>query len=109
MRTMSFVQAPPELGNQYRDDRVLSSYLRRVLPPAARAAIEPELVALGEHAAHAWKRKLASPREEPRLTQWDAWGERVDHIELTRVWREGPAFAARHGLVAAGHDAFHGV
>lgn len=106
---MSFVQAQPELGNQYRDDRVLCSYLRRVLPPAARTAIEPELVALGEHAAHAWKRKLASPREEPRLTQWDAWGERVDHIELTRVWREGPAFAARHGLVAAGHDAFHGA
>ena len=28
-----FEQAPPALGNQYDDDRVLRSYLSRVLPP----------------------------------------------------------------------------
>lgn len=38
------------------------------------------------------------------LTQWDVWGNRVDRLELTEAWREGPAIAARHGLVADGHD-----
>ncbi len=29
---MAFFQSPVELGNQYETDRVLRSYLRRVLP-----------------------------------------------------------------------------
>ena len=28
---MAFIQTPPELGNQYRDDRLLRSYLERTL------------------------------------------------------------------------------
>lgn len=106
---MSFIQSAPQLGNQYREDRVLASYLRRVLPPQQLHAAEGALDALGEHAAHAWQRRTASSREEPALTRWDAWGRRVDRIELTRAWREGPGIAARHGLVAAGHDAALGA
>jgi hypothetical protein len=45
---MDFVQAPPQLGNQYSADRDLRSYLARALPPAVLAAIEPELLAMGE-------------------------------------------------------------
>jgi len=101
---MSFIQSAPQLGNQYREDRVLRSYLRRVLPPPQLHAAEGGLDALGEHAAHAWQRRTRSSREEPALTRWDAWGKRVDRIELTRVWREGPGIAARHGLIATGHD-----
>jgi len=44
---MPFTQAPPELGNQYEDDRVLRSYLNRALPADVRADIEPQLRALG--------------------------------------------------------------
>ncbi|MEO6968334.1 MAG: acyl-CoA dehydrogenase family protein [Rhodanobacteraceae bacterium] len=101
---MTFVQAAPQLGNQYREDRVLRSYLRRVLPPQQLHAAEGALDALGEHAAHTWRRRTTSAREEPRLIRWDAWGARVDRIELTRTWREGPGIAARHGLIATGHD-----
>jgi alkylation response protein AidB-like acyl-CoA dehydrogenase len=101
---MSFIQSAPQLGNQYREDRVLRSYLRRVLPPQQLHAAEGGLDTLGEHAAHAWQRRTTSSREEPVLTRWDAWGQRVDRIELTRAWREGPGLAARHGLIAIGHD-----
>jgi len=51
---MSFTQAPPVLRNQYVDDRVLRSYLRRVLPPATHAAIEGDLTDLGQFAAASW-------------------------------------------------------
>ncbi|MFO1515508.1 MAG: acyl-CoA dehydrogenase family protein [Lysobacterales bacterium] len=101
---MGFVQSAPQLGNQYREDRVLCSYLRRVLPPAQRQSLEPELDQLGQHAAATWRERQPAPREEPRLVLWDAWGERVDRIELTRAWRDGPLLAARHGLVARGHE-----
>lgn len=101
---MTFVQSPPQLGNQYREDRVLRSYLRRVLPGAQLLTAEGTLDALGEHAALAWQRRDVIRRREPSLTQWDAWGNRVDRIELTHAWREGPGIAARHGLIATGHE-----
>ena len=101
---MSFVQAAPMLGNQYRDDALLRSYLRRALPPETLAAIEPDLDALGQYAAEAWTAARAHIDEEPALTHWDAWGNRVDRLELTRSWLAAAPLASRFGLVAAGHE-----
>jgi len=105
---MPFLQNAPVLSNQYLDDRVLRSYLRRVLPPATLNAIEGDLTDLGEFAASAWSAARSRERSEPRLTHFDAWGERVDRIELTPAWLAAQPLAARHGLVAAGHETTHG-
>jgi len=106
---MSFVQAPPVLNNQYLDDRVLRSYLRRILPAATLAAIESDLTDLGEFAIAAWTQARSRELAEPRLTHWNAWGERVDRIELTPAWQAAQPVAARYGLVAAGHEPAHGT
>jgi alkylation response protein AidB-like acyl-CoA dehydrogenase len=106
---MAFVQTPPVLSNQYLDDRVLRSYLRRVLPPATLEAIEGDLTDLGEFAANAWTTARGRTGAEPSLTHWSAWGERIDRIELTPSWLAAQPIAARYGLVAAGHEATHGV
>ncbi len=45
---------------------------------------------------------------EPRLTQWDAWGRRVDRLEVTRVWERARDLAAEWGLVAAAYEQRHG-
>lgn len=105
---MAFVQAAPVLANQYLDDRVLRSYLRRVLPPAMLAAIEGELTDLGEFAATAWAQARGRTRREPTLTSWNAWGERIDRLELTPAWHAAQPLAARYGLVAAGYETGHG-
>lgn len=101
---MSFVQAAPQLADPYRGDRALRSWLARVLPEAQRRAAEPDFIALAEYAKRAYARQVATTPGEPVLTNFDVWGNRVDHIELTETWREGPAIAAKHGLVADGHD-----
>ena len=101
---MTFVQAAAELGNQYRDDRVLRSHLQRCLPAPMRETIAPELDELGAHAALAWQRERERSAREPQLTHWDAQGNRIDRIELTSTWIESRALAARLGLVAAGHE-----
>ena len=106
---MPFLQTAPVLNNQYLDDRVLRSYLRRVLPPAVLGAIENELTDLGEYAANAWIAARTRGRMEPTLTQWNAWGERVDRIELTPAWLAAQPLAAKYGLVAAGHETTHGA
>ena len=101
---MSFVQPAPRLADPYRDDRVLQSWLSRVLPDAERHGAEPDFVALAEYARRAYARETTTPPAQPVLTNWDVWGNRVDRIELTQTWREGPAIAAKYGLVADGHD-----
>lgn len=106
---MAFLQAAPVLSNQYLDDRVLRSYLRRVLPRATLAAVETELTEMGEFAATAWAQARAREPATPTLTPWGAWGERIDRIELTPAWIAARPLAARSGLVAAGHDPAHGA
>ncbi|MEP7063229.1 MAG: acyl-CoA dehydrogenase family protein [Betaproteobacteria bacterium] len=106
---MGFIQSAPELANQYRDDPVLRGYLDRALPQSARAAIDVDLDALGAHAARAWTDARARAAETPLLTQWDAWGRRVDRISSTTAWHDGGAISTRYGLVAAGHDPAHGT
>ncbi|MBL0165550.1 MAG: acyl-CoA dehydrogenase family protein [Xanthomonadales bacterium] len=98
----------PSLGNQYFGDRVLQAWLDRALPPSMRSAINDDLDALGAHAAHAWTEARSCLRREPCLTPYDAWGERIDRIELTPIWQRGAEMAARYGLIAAGHDSTHG-
>jgi acyl-CoA dehydrogenase len=104
-----FSQPAPELGNQYRDDRVLRSYLTRILPPDVLRAVEPSLEEMGELAGgELYRMQLADRANEPVLTQWDAWGERADRIELTPLWRRAERVAAEHGVVAAAYETAHG-
>ncbi len=99
-----FNQPPPELRNQYDDDAMLQSYLRRVLGDEPLRAIEDELREMGEIAVKMHALSVATRLEEPVLTQWDPWGERVDHIELTEVWKRAEPIAASHGVVATAYD-----
>ncbi|MBR0347358.1 MAG: acyl-CoA dehydrogenase family protein, partial [Rudaea sp.] len=65
--------------------------------------------ALGQSAAEAWADARARADEEPALTHWDVWGNRIDRVDLTRAWRAAAPLAAQYGLVAAGHEAAHGA
>jgi alkylation response protein AidB-like acyl-CoA dehydrogenase len=110
MAAMTFFQAPPELLNQYLDDRVLRSYLHRVLPADVRSAVEPGLIAMGElGGGELYRDQLADRTNEPQLVQWDAWGNRVDRIEVTQVWRKAERIAAEHGVVASAYELTHGA
>jgi alkylation response protein AidB-like acyl-CoA dehydrogenase len=107
---MPFIQPPPELGNQYTADRALRSYLARVLHSDMLAEIEPGLVAMGElSGGELYRLQLADRKNEPVLTQWDAWGNRVDRIEVSPLWREAERIAAEQGLVATAYERQHGL
>ena len=107
--TAPFQQAPPTLGNQYEDDRVLRSYLRRVLPHEMLSEIEPALFEMGGLAGgELYQQQLADRLNEPKLTQWDAWGNRIDKIELTPLWQLAERIAVEHGVVATAYERKHG-
>ena len=104
-----FEQAPPVLKNQYDDDRVLRSYLARVLPPDVLTDIQESLKEMGRLAGgELYELQLADRLNEPTLTQWDAWGDRIDKIELTPLWRRAESIAAEHGVVATAYEQKHG-
>ncbi len=109
MNINPFNQSPPELGNQYEADRVLRSYLRRILPPEVLRAIEPELHQMGALAGgELYRLQLADRLNEPVLTNWDAWGNRIDQIEVSPLWQRAEKLAAEFGLVAAAYERSHG-
>jgi acyl-CoA dehydrogenase len=105
---MSFVQAPPALGNQYDADTAFRSLLARLLPAEVLRDIEPGLREMGRLSAELYPAQLADRLSEPVLTQWDAWGNRIDHIELTPLWRTAERIAAEHGVVATAYERAHG-
>ena len=106
---MPYQQAPPELGNQYEDDRVLRSYLARVFPRETLSEIEPSLFEMGRLAGdELYQLQLADRLNEPRLTQWDAWGNRIDQIEVTPLWQVAERIAVEHGVVATAYERKHG-
>ncbi len=102
---MPFYQTPPALGNQYVEDDVLRRYLRHTLPPDVLRRVEPELLELGELAGGDLFRQSVEQRsDEPKLVPWDAWGNRVDHIELSPLWKRAARLTAEKGIVATAYE-----
>jgi alkylation response protein AidB-like acyl-CoA dehydrogenase len=109
MQVRPFNQPAPRLGNQYDDDRVLRSLLARRFGGKVPASVAEALRELGELAGGELARaQLDDRHHEPRLVQWDAWGNRIDEIELSPLWRRAERLAAEFGLVAAGYEPEHG-
>jgi acyl-CoA dehydrogenase len=105
---MSFIQAPPTLGNQFDADPALRSLLARLLPAGVLRDVQPSLREMGRLSAELYPAQLADRLSEPALTQWDAWGNRIDRIELTPLWRTAERIAAEHGVVATAYERAHG-
>ena len=102
---MSFYQEPPTLGNQYDSDPLLKEHLERSLPTDLFKRFESEYRALGElGGGELYRASLEDRLNEPRHIEWDAWGHRVDRIEVTSVWKRAQVISAEYGLVAAGYD-----
>ncbi len=105
-----FNQPPPELGNQYDDDRALRQYLARVLPGDVLAEVEPSLREMGELAGgELYRMQQADRLNEPVLTHFDPWGNRVDQIEVSPLWKVAERIAAEKGVVATAYEAKHGA
>jgi len=108
-RQALFTQSPPKLGNQYRDDPLLGSWLRRTFPKDAARELEAELDGLGAVVGgELYALQLADRLNEPVLQQWEPWGNRIDTVEVSPLWREAERLTVRHGLVATAYEPQYG-
>ncbi|HEX2027779.1 MAG TPA: acyl-CoA dehydrogenase family protein, partial [Nitriliruptorales bacterium] len=106
-----FWQEPPRLSDEWEADHALRGYLARALPPEVLQEITPTLAEMGHLAAtelYDLHQQMDRRENEPRLVRYDAWGRRIDRIEVADAWRRIGAVAARHGLVATGYERAHG-
>ncbi|MGA9851448.1 MAG: acyl-CoA dehydrogenase family protein [Gammaproteobacteria bacterium] len=100
-----FFQEPPVLGNQYRDDGVLRSWLKARLPAEVLREIEPGLERLGSRAAGDMLAMAADAEAHPpRHVPYDAWGRRMDRIETAWGWQALHRVAAEEGIVATAYE-----
>jgi len=103
---MAFFQEPPRLGNQFDDDPMLPAWIARHL---GNPDVADELRVLGDLTVEYYGKQLADRENEPVLTQWDPWGNRIDRIDVSPLWREAQILAAKYGMVAAGYERTHGA
>ena len=99
-----FFQDGPTLSNQYDDDRVLRSYLKRRLPADILEKIEPGLRRLGERAVTDMLEMEADVNEHPPVhVPIGPWGHRVDRIDVAEGWKRLEDVAAEEGIVATAY------
>jgi acyl-CoA dehydrogenase len=106
-----FFQDAPRLRDEWADDLVLQRHLERVLPPDVLAEVTPSLAEMGQLAAgelFELSREMDRRENEPRLRPFDAWGRRVDDVEVAPQWQRIGRYAATHGVVATGYERAHG-
>lgn len=99
-----FCQAAPQLGNQFDDDRMLRSLLKRRFGDAMER-VRPQLREMGELAGGSlYQMQLEDRCNDPILTGWDAWGQRIDRIELSPLWQRAAVVATEAGLIATAYE-----
>jgi alkylation response protein AidB-like acyl-CoA dehydrogenase len=102
--SMDFLQTPPALRHPLESDRSLRLFLGR-LPAEVKAAIAPGLYRLGERAIKEMPALAAAAEAQPpRHVPFDAWGRRVDTIEVSEAWKRLHAIAAEEGIVATAFE-----
>nr|XP_009668546.1 PREDICTED: short/branched chain specific acyl-CoA dehydrogenase, mitochondrial-like [Struthio camelus australis]XP_009668547.1 PREDICTED: short/branched chain specific acyl-CoA dehydrogenase, mitochondrial-like [Struthio camelus australis]XP_009668548.1 PREDICTED: short/branched chain specific acyl-CoA dehydrogenase, mitochondrial-like [Struthio camelus australis]XP_009668549.1 PREDICTED: short/branched chain specific acyl-CoA dehydrogenase, mitochondrial-like [Struthio camelus australis] len=103
--TETLFQEQPEIGNQYLEDALLQSYLKTHLPPKVLEEVSQDLEKFGNRLQTEIK-PLARECElnPPIFRQYDAWGQRLDHIITCPAWRRMKEIAAEEGLIAEAYE-----
>lgn len=105
-----FFQTPPCLGNQYDDDRILKAYLEWKLPSSMLTEIQPELHHLGQRVIEdIYQLGQEAEAFPPKHIPYDPWGKRIDHIEVSRAWKELDKISAEEKLIAIGYERRNGA
>ena len=100
-----FYQDGAELRNTFQSDETLNSYINTVIPTSYKKEITDHLSRIGEKAATEWlELSRIAEQKKPVLTQFDAWGRRVDEITISPEWRLLEKAAAEEGVVATAYE-----
>ena len=107
---VEFLQDAPRMSNRFRTDRTLRLALERLLPHDVFADASAALDRMGERAitelAELGDRAEANP---PKLVPFDAWGRRVDRIQVDPAFDQLVRIGQEEGLVGLPYEAPYGA
>ena len=100
-----FLQEAPQASNRFRADATLRNTLERILPPEVFADTSPLFDDMGERGLGEL-RALAQHAEThpPVHVPIDAWGRRVDRIDVDPAWLQLVKIGQDAGLVAIPYE-----
>ncbi len=105
-----FTQTAPAPRNRFRTDPTLRFSLERHLPPDLFAQAAPALDRMGHRAATELPALAdAAERTPPRHVAYDAWGNRIDRIEMDPAFDTLVRIGQEEGLVATAYEAGYGA
>jgi len=111
MKREYFQQEEPRLGNSYLEDEDLIDALKKILPKEYLKEIESDFISFAERLKpngliYQWAKSCEN--NPPTLTHYNAWGRRIDKINLDQGWINIQRMAAEEGLVAIGYERKYG-
>jgi alkylation response protein AidB-like acyl-CoA dehydrogenase len=105
-----FLQDAPRLSNRFRTDNTLRLALERLLPEEVFRAAHASLDRMGERAmtdlADLGNQAEANP---PKLVPFDAWGRRIDRIDVDPAFEKLVCIGQEEGLVSLPYEAPYGA
>ena len=105
MTPPAFFQDPPRLANTFEADAALQDALARLLPADVHRALHPQWREMGEAAAGPLLALArAAEADPPRLVAYDAWGRRIDEVQVSSAWRALHVESARRGLTSIPYE-----
>ncbi len=105
-----FLESVPEIRNQFLEDHILRSYLKRKLPAAITSQIEEDLSRLGERVCgEILDLGLQAEKEEPVHIPFDKAGNRIDRIQVSPAWERLAKIAVEERLISTAYDRKEGV
>ncbi len=101
----TFVQEPPVPGHPYTDDHVLRAFLKRTIPAETWSTLDLELDRFAQRVVtEVEPLGRAAEASPPVHVPFDAWGRRVDRVDVPPAWKALDRFSAEEGLVALAYE-----
>ncbi|XP_069134564.1 acyl-CoA dehydrogenase family member 11-like [Argopecten irradians] len=102
----NFFQEKPSLGNHYREDQTLHSYLKRHIPSDIfTSTVEPDLHKFGQRVtSKIIDLGLQCDLQLPYVEHFDPWGQRIDRLVTCPAWKRMHDIAAEEGIISIAYD-----
>lgn len=105
----SFFQEGPQLENTFSNDRTLVDYLQARFAGKDQQSIFDHLQHCGHLAAGDWWQWAEhAENNQPLHIPYDAWGKRIDEIQVSEAWQKLEKASVVEGIVASGYQSKYG-
>ena len=106
-----FVQKPPQIYPPFQHDSFVQKLLKRKIEnETSYKEISNDLNSFSERIVseiHELGRQ--NENSTPKLIKYNAWGERIDKLDLHPAWNKLKSISAEEGLIAISYERKHGI